>query len=491
MNLLSYVASKDIAAIMPKKILFVTLAMNQTQFFHAVGETLRQDGYTVGYLCFHEPSWEYLQAKGASAYNMFDRTYGDGAHIHIGDFGISNVSLMLSHEQAAFEIGNSEPLLKKLRSYLAAADTIMRDWAGHDPKELVVIQELGGFLSNVATFHAARSLAVDNLFMEPSFFRGRFFFVCNSFAAPVITDRGGAEHGDTKEKVRKYLDEAIAKQSIVIPTKDAHHYRRPFQKLVDFRNWRRLFQKMAQKFIYGKREEFGHVFGHVWRHVRMVVNSQLLKLHYRDLPVNERFIYYPLHVPADVALTLRSPEYLDQCSLIDFIARSAHYPLKVVIKEHPALVGALGYHRLKRLLGQRDNVILAKPETNNYAIVRQADAVITINSKSGAEALLIGKPVIVLGDAFYRSCRLVHEVDRLRDLPQIIAETISTPRSVDMGAVRAYFEDIWTQSYPGELYDTSLHNIIDVTNSMKSYLSGNARYNPTGVVKTTYPTATQ
>ena len=46
------------------------------------------------------------------------------------------------------------------------------------------------------------------------------------------------------------------------------------------------------------------------------------------------FVYYPLHVPADMALTLRSPEYLDQVATIDFLLRTIPDSHVLVAKEH-------------------------------------------------------------------------------------------------------------------------------------------------------------
>ena len=54
----------------------------------------------------------------------------------------------------------------------------------------------------------------------------------------------------------------------------------------------------------------------------MVINSKFLASHYTNFSKANKFIYFPLHVPNDVSLTLRSPEYLDQLSLVEFIARN-------------------------------------------------------------------------------------------------------------------------------------------------------------------------
>ena len=91
------------------------------------------------------------------------------------------------------------------------------------------------------------------------------------------------------------------------------------------------------------------------------------------------------------------------------------------------------------------------PQTNNYAVLGRADAIVSVNSKSGAEAVLLGKPVVVMGDAFYRSCPLVFAVDRLSDVPQRLREALRA-QSFDPAKAAPYFETAWRKSFPGELY---------------------------------------
>ena len=81
----------------------------------------------------------------------------------------------------------------------------------------------------------------------------------------------------------------------------------------------------------------------------------------------------------------------------------------------------------------------------------RADAVVSVNSKSGAEAVLLGKPVVVMGDAFYRTCPLVFTADRLKDVPQRLRDALAAPR-FDPSEAAPYFETAWRKSVPGELY---------------------------------------
>src|SRR3546814_20484057 len=69
------------------------------------------------------------------------------------------------------------------------------------------------------------------------------------------------------------------------------------------------------------------------------------------------------------------------------------------------------------------------PTTNNYEVIRASRLVVSINSKSGVEGLLLGKPVIVLGEAFYTSCRLVTWVKNSRDLKAVIPLLLSQNRA--------------------------------------------------------------
>jgi hypothetical protein len=289
----------------------------------------------------------------------------------------------------------------------------------------------------------------------------------NRLAAPTIA----AGMTGVRDEVRGYLARALAQESVVIPQKDVHHYRKAAHKLTDRRNALRLLQKAWDKYVLGKREEFEHIGGHVRRHVRMFLNNRRLRPRYRGLESVGRCVYYPLHVPADFALTIRSPEYLDQCALIDYLCRVAPHTHQVVVKEHPALIGAVPYSRLRDLLARHDNLVLLEPAINNYRVLSKADAIVTVNSKSGAEALLLGKPVLALGDSFYRSCAAAIRVDALSDLPAALARALGGAVVVSASAIETFFQNVWDASYAGELYDVSEANIAAFTASLERALA--------------------
>jgi hypothetical protein len=450
-------------------VAFVPLAGNQTPFYIGVARVLRDCGVQCHFLSFHERSVAQVLAAGFPCESVFARTPPashytlERALAVLADFEIADVNLSISHARAAYELRDGSQLARQLAAYLEALHPIISELAAGSTR-LHVMQELGGFLSVLAVYYAARRAGVATTFAEPSFYRGRVFFTHDSLAAP----KPGAARRDPIPEVEAYLRDTLDQKRIVIPSKDAVHYRSAWRKVLSARNVRRLMEKVADKYVFGYQEEFAHVGGHSARHLRMLITGQRLRRHYRPLPT-QPFVYYPFHVPADVALTLRAPEYFDQCALVDFLSRSIPPTHVLALKEHPALVGATSHGRMVDLLKRYDNVVLLRPTINNHDVLAAADLVVTVNSKSGAEALLHGRRVIVLGDAFYRDADVVRAVDRPALIPSAIRETLASPPPSDL-QVRRFFQSVWDASRPGELYLNEAANVQAFGGSLLSAL---------------------
>ena len=450
------------------QILITTLAEYQTVFWRDVGLELKRLGHQPHFLSFDDRSTEMLQAAGLpcrSATGQPEDFDASDARLNaeLQKYGIQNLNYWFGHERFAFGLSDQQLLRRKLLWALQMADEACAELTQQGPA--VMVQELGGFLSVIGSYFAARHRGMDNWFAEPSFFRGRLFWLRNSFAALSIPS--GMAYSLPTQDMRDYLKETLSKGTIVVPAKDRHQYTTAWKKVVNFRNGRRLMQKLVDKYIHGKRQEFGYIGSHVLTHARMLWSSQKLRKHYTPLDVCGAFVYYPLHVPGDMALTLRTPHLLDQLALVDYLCRSVPHTHVVVVKEHPAMVGAIDAQRVVELLKRHDNLRLLPPSTNNYAVLRAAATVVSINSKSGAEAALLGKPVIVLGDAFYRDSALVQRIDRLQDLPWAVSTSLA--RGVvpaRQGAIEAYFADVWQQCVPGELYVPETENVRALTQGL-------------------------
>jgi hypothetical protein len=459
---------------MQPTILITTLARYQTAFWIPVAEALRGLGHSPAFLVFDDPSARLLRRAGLKFFNAFD--LGGGAGVHstaaLEDELAARLGwtlpLATSHEALTYAVTDGEELSRKLARHRAAAEAALAELeAGAGP--VTVVQELGGFLSVIGTFLAARARGCDNLFVEPSFFKGRFFATRNTFAAPRV-GKATRDEAIDPQAVRQ-IDAVRAARSIVIPAKDRHHYSAALAKVINLPNARRLAEKLYEKYGRRDRHEFGHIGTYVGKHLSMAGNSVRLWRAYKPLSPSSRLVYYPLHVPADVALTLRAPHYLDQLSLVDYLARIVPATHRLVIKEHPAQVGALGARQLEDLLHRHDNLILLPPKTNNYDVLAACDLVVSVNSKSGAEALLVGKPVLVLGDAFYGESGLVTRISGAAELPAAIRASLMDPRTPARADVERFFSHVWRSSREGELYVTERANAIVFARSLHDALA--------------------
>ena len=448
-------------------IVISSLAEYQTSFWIPVAQELRASGHEIHFLSFDTRSNEMfaraeLSHTDCTASAREAALAGNDPLETCLRFGLRNANHWLTHERFAFGISNSDVLIRKLAGTLLCVD---RALAKIGPNRSVrIVQELGGFLSVIGTHVAAKRAGHPSWFIEPSFFRGRLLFTEGSLAAPSVPLDGDEQ---PPAEMQQYLAETQQSGLIVIPEKDRHQYTTAIRKIATVRNAVRLGQKLRDKYLLGKQHEFGHIGSHVRTHMRMVVESRKLRDQYTPLPDLGKFLYFPLHVPGDVALTLRSPEFLNQAAIIDYLCRVAPLDMQVVVKEHPAMIGAMGSRDLLRLKSRYDRFAILPPSTNNYDVLRAAAAVVTINSKSGAEAGLLGKNVLVLGDAFYRSAPFSIAVDALSELePAILTLDTQPQQQKDRDDTTAFFSSLWAKSYPGELYSDGAENVADFARSL-------------------------
>ena len=446
-------------------IVLTTLAEYQTIFWIDVCQSLKKNGYDVAILSFDDRSCDLIDDAGIKNINIpklaesfIHKLSADELVNVFTQFDIDNINYWEGHERLVFKTYDKHKLDRKFASYLLAIDDAFSHLAVNS-NDVILIQELGGFISVLASMFAARKRSIDNYFMEPSFFKGRLFTLKNTLCAPCIPP---VLDGQISQELRDYIRSAISEQSIVIPEKDKHHYNKAIQKLVNIGNIKRLTQKLLDQYIHKKHQEFGHNWVYVELHVKMLINAWHLRGKYSSLSECEVFVYFPFHVPNDVAITLRSPEYLDQLALVEFLARTLPSGINIAVKEHPAMIGAIDSIRLTAMLKKYDNLKLIAPSTNNYDVLNMANAVVSINSKSGAEAAMLGKPIFVLGNAFYENSPLVNRVESLRDLP----EAINNIKSVSTDEIEAYYQTVWNQTSEGELYVNDPVNIKNIARAL-------------------------
>jgi hypothetical protein len=143
---------------------------------------------------------------------------------------------------------------------------------------------------------------------------------------------------------------------------------------------------------------------------------------------NDKFVFFPFHVEPELSLLLYAPYHTHQTSTAQNVAQSLPWDTVLYAKEHPLAVGTkpLGfYKRMKTMV----NVRLIYPHVSSRSLIAASKGVVTITGTTGIEAMLLGKPVVTLGDVFYNFVpKLVQRARSVEDLPALIREfETSTP----------------------------------------------------------------
>ena len=451
-----------------KKIVFTLIASRDAEFFINVAKQLNSKKYEVIFFTFYGPAEKEISEAGYQFFNFHSNIFNTKVKNRKFStralelrYKINSLCDLILHERMTFTCHNESYLFLKCGAYLHALDS----WLNATKPDFV-IQELGGFIAPMSFYYACRKNNIKHFFLEPMMFQGTIGFVENTINYNIRV-KSKLRNKD----VKKYIDNYVASQNAVIPKKDEHHFRdATLAKFFNFPNLRKLSLKVWYKYFLGLNQEYDAIANHVWRNFKMLINRKKLTSFYwpiKNLPSHKVYIYFPLHVPLDFQLTVRSKEWLNQISLLERISNFLPPGVELWIKEHPAAIGAYSIKELDKLLNSQ-NVKIIHPLENSFSIIHNASAVITINSKVGAEALMQGKPLFVLGQAFYRNHGISYDVSSISELEKELTDFLKNksnlrPRNKK---IQDFLSAVWTKSLPGELYVNTPENINKFASSL-------------------------
>ena len=212
---------------------------------------------------------------------------------------------------------------------------------------------------------------------------------------------------------------------------------------------RRLWQRLYHNYWTDGREYDEPFSAVVWRALKArrtwIYDAYLQFKVVRRVPADEPFFFYPLQFEPEMALSTQGRGWTNQLDLIRVISECLPIDRWLYVKEHPMMpsgVRPLGFYReLLRL----PRVRLLDQRLDSYAVVPSAEAVITLGSTVGWEALMFGKPVLLAGRAFYEEFSDgVVRVEQLEELPGLLRSLRS--RGVPEEALLAFIAAVLTKA---------------------------------------------
>ena len=366
----------------------------------------------------------------------------------------------LLHEHLSFK-KNLPFLQKKFSIYYSKNLEIMTEY-----KINFILQELGGFVCHLSIFESAKSLNIPHYFIEPTPLKKNCFFLKNSLAQEdaIIFNN----NFKTKKKVNEYLRSIKNNKYLAINSKDLHlkNYNMLMQ-IFSSKTLITLIRKTINILLF-KRTEFNNLKIHIHDYIQRTKNS-ILNIFFQktNLYKIKDFIYYPLHVPLDFALTHRAQDKINQIENLQKICPENY---KLILKEHPLIYSKYRYQKVKDKLINLDVNFFDK-NLSTLEISDRAKCALTINSKSGLEFLCKNKPVFSLIQNYYTKSGLAvlvknkrHFYDCLQNIHKFF------PRKNKLSNL---LNDIFKRAIFFDLYNLEKTNINRSINSLKKLIKIN------------------
>jgi hypothetical protein len=295
----------------------------------------------------------------------------------------------LFHEKI-WSFKNEKNLNKKYSDYKLSFQNILKK-----NNIDLVIQELGGFVCHLSMYEATGTLNIKHIFIEPSFIKGHCYFLLNTLKIEDGVDANTIKR--SKKLLSDYYKILNKKKYFAINNKDTHLKKANMLKLIFSKYTIAAFFSKIKQLILNQKSEFRNLHIHLIDFVDRTINYAInIFFSLKNLNTINNFIYFPLHVPRDLALTLRAPECLDQIYSLKSVVTEGQ--TEIIFKEHPLIFSRYNYFKIVK---QFTNAGFLDNNLPSNKIIKKSKFVITINSKAGLESLALGKPVLTLKKNYY------------------------------------------------------------------------------------------
>jgi hypothetical protein len=127
-----------------------------------------------------------------------------------------------------------------------------------------------------------------------------------------------------------------------------------------------------------------------------------------------KYVYYALHYTPESSVNGLEPYFVDQLRAVDALLLNLPAGYRLVVKEHPAMIG-LRPLSVYRALRRRPGLVLIHPSVDSRTLIEGAAIVASVTGTVAFEAWLMGKPALMFGRTFFAHlCRRAGPLHALR-----------------------------------------------------------------------------
>lgn len=180
------------------------------------------------------------------------------------------------------------------------------------------------------------------------------------------------------------------------------------------------------------------------------IKCHIVPKYYEKYDSNCKFFLYPLHFHPESSTSVLSGNNLDEYEVIRSIAFNLPEGTALFVKDHKSAWGFPSlkfYKKIKRL----PNVKLLSPDEPTKQLIKKSVGVITLTSTVGYEALLLEKPVILLGRVFYEFHKNVIILKSKDDMFAVLNKLLTREQG-DIAVYNQHFvQAYWLSTHEGTL----------------------------------------
>lgn len=354
----------------------------------------------------------------------------------------------LFHEQFLYK-KNYTQVLEKFELYISKISSIIEKH-----KIQLIMQEIGGMVAHVSCFYATKLKKINNIFIEPSLVKSHSLFLLNTMALEksIIVN----SLSDAKKIKYKYIQGVINKSLKVHNEKDQHYFsENSFLNIFIKKYYLFSFFRKIKNNIYANKSEFNNLLFHLSKILLQLKNYFFFsKKNISKLENLKNYIYFPLHVQNDFALTLRAKSCLDQVKVLKKKIILSKDDI-LVFKEHPLSPYSYNY---KKIINCNKQFFFVKHSYKSFNVIENSKLVITINSKSGVEAMVMGKPVFCLVNNYYCGkglATLIKKKIEIKKINKNIKKYLPDKKKLSI-----FLDSIFKKTIFFSLYDLADENLI-------------------------------
>lgn len=207
--------------------------------------------------------------------------------------------------------------------------------------------------------------------------------------------------------------------------------------------------------------------------IKFYFRYQRAKKYYHKADYSRKYVYFPLHFQPEASTIVCAEKYEKQLYFIDSWAKSLPAEIMLYVKEHYAILGHRDLHFYEELK-KYPNVVLIDPYESPRKLIENSYAVTTLTGTAGWEAMLLRKPVFIGGNIFFDHAPGVIKIE---DIYHNYVDNIESWKKPDreelLRYLCSYFRSLRKGSI-GKIWHTDdKENVLDVTQSLFEYFSGN------------------